>query len=107
MRSANVCWGRRIKDDDNIFAQSIKSRLIYDISDKNSIAIEFSRLNGPSIADYYDNSLKINGAHQFLDIQWGNLNFNLKISPYYKQSLSGKNLDKFDTTGIEFHTYFK
>jgi len=109
--SNNFIWTNyfetKIKDDDYIFTPRIRSRLIYDISDKNSIALEFERMNGPSNTDLYGNSLTIFGAHQFLDIQWGNLNFNLKISPYYSHSLSGKNFYKLNITGIEFNTYFK
>tara|TARA_B110000438_G_scaffold291898_1_gene329476 strand:+ start:940 stop:1770 length:831 start_codon:yes stop_codon:yes gene_type:complete len=96
-----------LSDDDYISNVQINSRLIYDVSEKASAALEFNRIDIASIGDLYENSLKLYGSYQFSDIQWGNLNFNLKIVPFYSHSLSGKNYFKTKAMGVEFHTYFK
>jgi len=96
-----------MEDKDYISNQQIASRLIYDVSEKASAAIEFNRTDIASFADQYENLLKLYGSYQFSDIQWGNLNFNLKIVPFYSHSLSGKNFFKTKTMGVQFHTYFK
>ena len=95
-------------NDDANFRLNKSSRLIYDISEKTSAAIEFNRIDAISSTnqEVYVNIIKVYGAYQFLDIQWGNLNFNLKIAPYLSRSISGKNFFKTETTGIEFNTYF-
>ncbi|MAW75003.1 MAG: hypothetical protein CMG09_03650, partial [Candidatus Marinimicrobia bacterium] len=96
-----------IEDDDYISNVQIASKIIYDVSEKTSAAIEFNRIDIASSADQYENSLKLYGSYQFSDIQWGNLNFDFKIVPFYSHSLSGKNYFKTSSMGVQLHTYFK
>ena len=96
-----------IKDKDYVSNEQIASKIIYDVSEKASAAIEFNRIDIASSADQYENSLKLYGSYQFSDIQWGNLNFDFKIVPFYSHSLSGKNYFKTSSMGVQLHTYFK
>ena len=96
-----------IEDDDYISNVQIASKIIYDVSEKTSAAIEFNRTDIASSTDQYENSLKLYGSYQFSDIQWGNLNFDFKIVPFYSHSLSGKNYFKTSSMGVQLHTYFK
>lgn len=112
--SDNIIWSNlkeiQLSGDDELLTLNFNSRLIYDVSEKASAAIEFNRTDiNPIInnEDQYENLLKLYGSYQFSDIQWGNLNFNLKIVPFYSHSLSGKNYFKTSSMGVQFHTYFK
>ena len=76
-------------DDDNIAETMIASKIIYDFSDKISLA--------PSYVYNVDNDgnnlsyFMLEGGFQFTKMKYGYFNYDIRLNPYFITNLSGKN----------------
>ena len=80
-------------DKDNISPCSIRSKLIWNINSKMALAPSFTYKKYDSIeiadSDIYEGFIMVEGAYQFLDHNFGNLDYDIKLIPYFMMSILG------------------
>jgi hypothetical protein len=96
MISNGLMWSNQLvldyQDRDNISPCSIKSKLIWNIMNNMALAPSFTYNKYDSIetgdSDMYEGFLTLEGSFQFKS-DFGNLDYNMKLIPYFTMSLLG------------------
>jgi hypothetical protein len=94
-----------LSDTDDISPSSLSSKLIYNMTP--SIAIASSYTYKEYSDESYESFIMFESAVQFLNLNYGNFNSNIKVSPYVTVSVGGKNvLYSKNECGISLKLFF-
>ena len=79
-----------LSDNEDISPSSLSSKLIYNMT--STIAIASSYTYKQYSAESYESFIMLESAVQLLNLNHGNFNSSIKVSPYAMMSLGGKNV---------------
>ena len=95
--SNRMIWSNQLtidySDKYNMSPCSMSSKLIWNIGSRMALAPSFTYKKCDSIeiadSDVYEGFIMFEGAYQFLNINSGNLNYDIKLIPYFMMSILG------------------
>tara|TARA_B100000686_G_scaffold193880_1_gene200756 strand:+ start:208 stop:1185 length:978 start_codon:yes stop_codon:yes gene_type:complete len=92
-------------DDADVFMSIFTSKFIYDINNNVSIAAS-SSFQQDNQGDYLLSFL-LEGGYQFNNLTYGYTKSNIKLAPYFKSNIGGKNkIYSSEEFGLKIHLFF-
>ena len=94
-----------LQDNNDFIWSTVSSKLIYDITEKITVAPSISYRQDNS--GYHETNIMIEAGYQYKDLNYGYLHTDAKISPFVKFNIFGQDVIYADTEfGANFYFFF-